>query len=214
MKSLLITAITTAFLWGGVAVADDTLDAPAYTYALTLGDQDNPEDTADFVESSPNTAFLDENPYGLIADAQNVVQDYSRLPNQIRAPGERVFIFSPRILRWAAYDADGYLVASGKANGGAAFCANLGRPCQTPVGSFRISRKGDASCVSSRFPLPTGGAPMPYCMFFSGGNAIHGSPYISNRNTSHGCIRVYPGAAAWLSHYFMRAGTKVIVLPY
>lgn len=58
MKSLLITAITTAFLWGGVAVADDTLDDPAYTYALTLGDQDNPEDTADFVESSPNTAFL------------------------------------------------------------------------------------------------------------------------------------------------------------
>ncbi|WP_244896991.1 L,D-transpeptidase family protein [Candidatus Coxiella mudrowiae] len=50
-------------------------------------------------------------------------------------------------------------------------------------------------------------------MFFKEAILIHGSPYISNRNTSHRCIRVYPSTAAWLSKYLMRLGTKVIVLP-
>lgn len=160
----------------------------------------------------------DENDHFLIAPdntaPQNVVYDYTNLPQRIDPPGERVFIFSPRLLRWAAYDSDGYLVASGKANGGAAYCPELGRPCRTPLGSFRVQSKGDASCVSRKFPVGQGGAPMPYCMYFGGGMAIHGSPYISNGNTSHGCIRVYTNAALWLSRYFMKPGTRVLILPY
>ncbi len=144
----------------------------------------------------------------------DIAESYSSLPTHIAAQGERVFIFSPRLLRWAAYDAQGYQVASGKANGGASYCPELGKPCLTPRGAFRVQRKGTIDCVSSRFPLGTGGAPMPYCMHFGGGFAIHGSPYISNRNTSHGCIRVHTAAAKWLHSYFMQRGTKVIVLPY
>lgn len=56
---------------------------------------------------------------------------------------------------------------------------------------------------------------MPLLHFFQGGDTgdtIHGSLYISNRNTSHRCIRVYPSTVAWLSKYLMRLGTKVIVL--
>ncbi len=55
---------------------------------------------------------------------------------------------------------------------------------------------------------------MPYCMFFTGNYAIHGSPRISNRNGSHGCIRVTTTAARWLSQHFLRHGTRVVVLPY
>lgn len=138
----------------------------------------------------------------------------ARFPSQIRASGERIFVFSPRHKKWAAYDKSGNRVAHGRANGGSQYCADLGRPCRTPVGTFRVHRKGDVSCVSNKFPVGRGGAPMPYCMFFHGGYAIHGSPYISNVNGSHGCIRVTTSAASWLHSNFMNHGTKVIVLSY
>lgn len=139
---------------------------------------------------------------------------YASLGKRFHTGGERAFVFSPRYKRWGAYDKDGYKVAGGIANGGQHHCADLGRACLTPRGSFRIGRKGGAGCVSNKFPLGVGGSPMPYCMFFRGGYAIHGSPYISNRNGSHGCIRVHTHAAKWLSNNFLRGGTKVIVLPY
>lgn len=175
------------------------------------------------VSAADNAIMASDYSYTLIADdtatsplaGENVYDSYASLPDRIQPQGERTFIFNPRALRWGAYDADGYLVASGKANGGSDFCAELGRPCHTPVGVFRVQSKGSEACISKRFPLAThGGAPMPYCMHFGGGFAIHGSPYISNNNTSHGCIRVYTPAAAWLSRYFMSSGTKVMVLPY
>lgn len=144
----------------------------------------------------------------------NDYPQYAELGQTFNTGGERAFVFSPRYKRWGAYDKDGYRVAGGVANGGADYCAELGRPCHTPIGNYRVHSKKSADCVSSRFPLGRGGAPMPYCMFFNGGYAIHGSPYISDRNGSHGCIRVQTSAAQWLHRYFMNPGTKVIVLPY
>lgn len=139
---------------------------------------------------------------------------YASLSNRFNTGGERTFVFSPRYKQWAAYDSDGYMVAKGIANGGADFCEDLGKPCHTPSGVYRVRSKGSSECVSNKFPIGVGGAEMPYCMFFSGGYAIHGSPYISNQNGSHGCIRVHTSAARWLSQYFMNPGTKVVVLPY
>lgn len=136
------------------------------------------------------------------------------LPRQIPPPGERTFVFSPRYKAWAAYDENGYRLAGGRANGGSSYCADLGRACRTPVGSFRVYSKGSPNCVSRKFPVGRGGAPMPYCMFFRGGYAIHGSPYISNINGSHGCIRVTTSAAQWLHSDFIKPGTRVKVLPY
>jgi lipoprotein-anchoring transpeptidase ErfK/SrfK len=140
--------------------------------------------------------------------------DDSSFGRTYNSGGERAFVFSPRTKQWAAYDNDGYKVASGIANGGSDMCADLGHPCHTPSGTFHVQRKGSADCVSKQFPIGVGGAQMPYCMFFTGGYAIHGSPYISNRNGSHGCIRIHTHAAKWLSRYFVNHGTKVVVLPY
>lgn len=175
-----------------------------------------------YLDIQDDAVMANDSPYDIVAESesvnpiegQNVYDDYASLPERIRPSGERMFIFSPRMLRWAAYDPEGYQVAAGKANGGSNFCAELGRECHTPVGVFRVQAKGDISCKSRRFPLGVGGAPMPYCMYFGSGFAIHGSPYISDNNTSHGCIRVHTPAAAWLSRYFLYPGTKVMVLPY
>lgn len=138
----------------------------------------------------------------------------ARFPTKIRGKGYRFFVFSPRMRQWAAYDASGYRVKWGFANGGAEYCNDVGRRCRTPGGSYRIMSKGSSSCKSSKYPKPRGGAPMPYCMFFRSAYAIHGSPRISNNNGSHGCIRVTTSAAKWLSENFLRIGTPVKVLPY
>jgi len=130
------------------------------------------------------------------------------------ATGNRVFIFNPRRLTWAAYDSRGNLVKSGRASGGRHYCPDVKRACRTPRGYFSVFKKGSAACRSSKYPLPRGGAPMPYCMFFRGGYAIHGSPNVPNYNASHGCIRVLPSAARWLHRNFIRIGTRVIVRPY
>ncbi len=128
--------------------------------------------------------------------------------------GERMFVFSPRLRQWAAYNRYGKRVAYGAASGGANWCKDVGRACRTPGGAYRVHSKGKSSCRSSKYPLGKGGAKMPYCMFFHKGYAIHGSPYISGRNGSHGCIRVRTPAAQWLHRYFINHGTKVVVLPY
>ena len=140
--------------------------------------------------------------------------DPLRLPNTIRQQGVNTFVFSPRHLQWAAYDPTGGLVAYGRANGGSDYCADLGKPCRTPQGRYKVFRRGAADCESNTFPLGEGGAPMPYCMFFRGGYAIHGSPVISMRNASHGCIRVTTDSARWLYEDFISSSTKVVVLSY
>ncbi len=137
-------------------------------------------------------------------------------PSQIAATGNRIFVFNPQKLAWGAYAANGELVGYGRASGGATWCKDVGRPCKTPAGVFSISRKGGYECYSGKYPLPKGGAHMPYCMFFLNNYAIHGAPpsHVPNYNASHGCIRVTTRAAQWLRHNFIQIGTRVKVLPY
>lgn len=134
------------------------------------------------------------------------------------ATGKEVFIFSPRLLEWAAYDRNGNLVRTGRASGGSNYCHDVGRSCRTPRGKFSVYHKGTADCRSSIYPKrrngPSGGARMPHCMFFKGGYAIHGSADVPMYNASHGCIRVIPSDAAWLSRNFLRHGSTVIVANY
>lgn len=131
------------------------------------------------------------------------------------AAADRVFEFNPRSLRWRAYDGNGKLVRSGRASGGSSRrLRDIGRSARTPIGHFRVYKKGYRSCRSSKYPLPRGGARMPYCMHFHRGYAIHGSGNVPNYNASHGCIRVLPGDAKWLNQKFMRIGTRVIVKSY
>ncbi len=141
-----------------------------------------------------------EESFELVSDSQSV-------------SNPTVFVFDPKRYTFAAYR-DGELVRTGRASGGADYCSELGRSCRTPVGRFRVYSLGSADCKSSKYPLPTGGAPMPHCMFFHGGAAVHASPYVPLDNASHGCIRVNPQDAKWLRHNFMQVGTEVVVRSY
>lgn len=125
-----------------------------------------------------------------------------------------VFIYNPRTLHWKAINAQGVVVREGRGSAGRGYCPDIHRSCHTPVGTFHVLSKGGANCRSSRYPVGRGGAPMPYCMFFSKNYAIHGSPDVPNYNASHGCIRVRPNDAHWLNYNFMKIGTTVIINPY
>ncbi len=127
--------------------------------------------------------------------------------------GGKAFIFDPRKLAWAAYDHNGRLIKTGRASGGKGYCPDIRRSCRTPTGSFAVYRKGSAGCKSRTYPKPHGGARMAYCMFFTGGYAIHAG-HVPNGHASHGCVRVQHSAARWLSKNFMSHGTKVIVRSY
>ena len=149
---------------------------------------------------------------------------HADMPGAITAPGEKVVIVDPVIHQWGAYDSDGTLVRSGMATAGSDWCRDLHRPCHTRSGTFRIYSLGSAGCRSKKFPLPRGGAPMPYCMYFNGGQALHGSPggEVVYGNISHGCVRMHVADAYWLRFDFVEGpnssngyrGTKVIVKPY
>lgn len=144
--------------------------------------------------------------------ASNQVQEPFQLVGS-RTVNPTVFVFDPKRYTYAAYR-NGRLVRSGRASGGSNYCKELGRPCRTPRGKFRVYSLGSAGCKSGKYPLPNGGAPMPHCMFFYGGYAIHGSPHVPLDNASHGCIRVTPKDAKWLRHNFMKVGTEVVVRSY
>lgn len=124
------------------------------------------------------------------------------------------FVYNPRSLQWSAVSDSGKVIRSGRGSGGRSYCPDIHRSCRTPTGTYHVISKGGPGCRSSRYPVGRGGAPMPYCMFFSKYYAVHGSPDVPGYNASHGCIRVHPGDARWLNQNFMRIGTKVVVKPY
>ena len=124
------------------------------------------------------------------------------------------FVFNPNTLTWKAIGDNGKVVRTGRGSGGRSYCRDIRRSCKTPSGVFRVWSKGGPGCKSSRFPIGRGGSPMPWCMFFSKYYAIHGSYEVPHHNASHGCVRVIPSDANWLSHHFVHIGTKVIIKPY
>lgn len=139
---------------------------------------------------------------------------YYDFPETRPATGKRVFIYDPRQLSWAAYDSDGTLVRTGPGSAGSGYCPDLGQPCRTPSGTFQIFSKQDVDYKSKVFPIPRGGAPMPYAMFFHGGAAIHGSVEVMEHNASHGCVRILTEDAEWLNDSFLDYGSTVIIRPY
>lgn len=149
-------------------------------------------------------------------DGDGDTKGIDHFPATRKATGNKVFIFDPNYNAWAIYDRNGTRRNTGRASGGSLYCPDVERRCTTISGTFRIISKGGADCISNKYPIEThGGAPMPYCMYFSAkGYGIHGSYDVPDHNASHGCIRVTPLAAKWLNHTFMEIGTTVIVYPY
>jgi lipoprotein-anchoring transpeptidase ErfK/SrfK len=136
-------------------------------------------------------------------------------PQNIGTTTANIFIFDPKNLQWAVYDKKGDRVGMGKGVGGKDFCPDINKPCRTVEGVYTVFRTENEACTSKTFPIDEGGgAPMPHCMFFYKGYAIHGSNQLPDKNASHGCIRVSKEAAEWMNTYYIQPGSIVMVLPY
>ena len=128
------------------------------------------------------------------------ILDLSPFPGQMNTSGKKLVLVDFSKMAFAAYDAQGQLVRWGPVSGGKDFCADIQESCTTPPGTYWINVKRGADCFSRVFPVDTqGGAPMPYCMFFYQGYALHGSEAVPGYNASHGCVRLYTEDAEWLS---------------
>ena len=123
--------------------------------------------------------------------------------------GKRMMVVNLSKQAFVVYDERGDYVHWGPISAGKGWCSDVGT-CNTVTGKFKIYRKQGAGCKSSKYPLPDGGAPMPYCMHFHGGFAIHGST-LPGYHASHGCIRLFNDDAKWLNKHFMKMGTPVVV---
>jgi len=142
--------------------------------------------------------------------------DYMQLSpfeQNIGPTGYKQIIVDPVVMAFAAYDENGNLVRWGPASLGRDWCPDIGSRCRSKPGAYKIYEKRGEGCFSSKFPVPDGGAPMPFCMFFRGGYAIHSSE-LPGYNASHGCIRIFYEDAEWLNHEFASIGTPIIVRPY
>lgn len=145
--------------------------------------------------------------------------DLAPFQRKIDSDGKKLIIVNLPKLAWGAFDSTGNLVNWGPVSGGRDFCSDIGKPCNTIRGVFSVFEKKDQHCKSESFPVDHGGgAPMPYCMFFHDGFALHGSHELPGYNASHGCVRMYKEDAKWLNENFVDVpvyahdkGTEVIV---
>lgn len=168
------------------------------------------------IQDDPSTYITDD--YGRVHHTTHYLLDKrgrAYFPLQIPARHERQFVFDPKAWAWAAYDEDGHRVMTGSASGGKDMCEDVGKPCRTVTGTFRVYNKRGEYCKSGEYPVETeGGAKMPYCMYFFQGFTIHAAYEVPTYNSSHGCVRVLPSAAKWLNEQFITLGTRVTVLSY
>jgi hypothetical protein len=141
--------------------------------------------------------------------------DYSPFPQQAAATGNKRIVVSLSKLAFGAYDDNGELQSWGPVSTARGYCPDMHHGCHTPTGHFAIYDKGGPGCVSKKFPIGRGGAPMPYCMYFHGGFALHGSYEVPGYNASHGCVRMLVDDAKWLNREFTsdESGVSVIVEP-
>jgi len=136
----------------------------------------------------------------------------SPFPEHIKSSGHKLLLVDLRVFAFAAYNAEGNLVYWGPATGGQKWCSDTKEDCRTAVGRYKIYRIQGENCKSSKYPFDTkGGAPMPYCMHYYKGFAIHGSTLSGFNNRSRGCVRVFYSDAKWLNKNFVKLGTRVIV---
>jgi len=140
------------------------------------------------------------------------------LPSRMQTHGEKLVFVDPGEHVYGAYGSNGKLIRWGIATAGADQCPDSDNSCRTQTGQFRIYSLGDAGCASNKYD----GAPMPYCMYFNGGQALHGSSNVQSDNLSHGCVRLHIDDAKWLRYQFVEGpraanlyrGTKVIIASY
>lgn len=146
--------------------------------------------------------------------------DLSPFPKHIDANEKQIIVDQDK-LAWGAYDDKGQLLNWGPVSSGRDKCSDSNKACRTMSGIFRMFSKENSHCSSDVFPVGRGGAPMPYCMYFHKGFAMHGSSDVPGYRASHGCVRMFTRDAKWLNEEFVeisteandQKGTKVIVRP-
>ena len=135
----------------------------------------------------------------------------SPFPLYITPPSRDSLFVNLHEQAFAAYNRSGALIHWGPISSGKSWCEDNNAACNTYPGSFKIYRKQGAACKSSVYPKKTnGGAPMPWCMHYKGGYAIHGST-LPGHPASHGCIRVFYDDAKWLNQNFLKIGSPIII---
>lgn len=145
--------------------------------------------------------------------------DIAPFKSRIDTNGKKLILVSLPKLAWGAFDASGKLVNWGPVSGGKDYCSDIGKSCNTIRGVFAVFEKKGQYCKSESYPVDRGGgAPMPYCMFFHDGFALHGSKELPGYNASHGCVRMYKEDAKWLNEEFVDIpfykqdkGTEIII---
>lgn len=146
------------------------------------------------------------------------LKSYSHFPEQIHPLNEKIIIFSPQFMEWAAYSAKGELVRTGPATGGKRYCKDIKRGCRTPQGEFRVLKKFGPKKRSSKYPLDCEDkncAPMPwYIKIDNKGVGFHASKKMTGIHSSHGCIHLFYEDARWLNREFMETGTLVYIWNY
>jgi len=141
------------------------------------------------------------------------ILDLSPFPREMDTSRKKMVFVDLSKLAFGAYNEHGELIHWGPVSGGKNFCPDIQDSCNTPPGDYYVTVKRGADCFSSVFPVDTaGGAPMPYCMFFYQGYALHGSDAVPGYNASHGCVRLYPQDAQWLDETFTQIGTQVVIV--
>ena len=138
--------------------------------------------------------------------------DMSPLPKHMNTHGVKEVYINLSLFAFGAYDKKGNLLYWGPVSSGRKKCYDSNGNCSTITGQFRVFRVEGKNCISHEFPLEThGGDPMPYCMYFHGGSAMHYSTLSGFINRSAGCIRMFKADAQWLNKEFVRLGTLVVV---
>lgn len=82
---------------------------------------------------------------------------------------------------------NGKIINSGRISSGK-------RGLETPTGKFKITEK-KRHYRSTKYPLPNGGAKMPYMLRLSGSSYALHLGYVPNSPASHGCVRLENGFA-------------------
>lgn len=146
--------------------------------------------------------------------ANTTIADIAPFSKTYDTAGQKLILVDLSLLAWGAYDENGTLLRWGPASGGRGYCPDIPGPCKTATGDFTLLYKQGVKCKSKTYPLPDGGAPMPYCLFYKGGYAIHGSNEVPGYHASHGCVRTYTQDVKWLNEEFAgRDKVRIVVLP-
>ncbi|HLB56450.1 MAG TPA: L,D-transpeptidase [Coxiellaceae bacterium] len=138
--------------------------------------------------------------------------DMSPLPKHIDTHGQKEVYVNLSLFAFGAYDKTGKLIYWGPVSSGRKKCFDTNGICSTATGNFRVFRMEGKNCISHEFPMEThGGYPMPYCMYFHNGTALHYSTLSGFINRSDGCVRMFKADAQWLNKKFVKLGTLVVV---